>query len=194
MILNSKKIKKEIKRGNIIYFPDNGNIGINSIDVTLNRKLLTYTPIKIKYSKKLKSFVVKPKKNKTFIDMKKENKVYEIDIPEEGLYLSPGILYLGTTNEKVGSDKYIPMYEGRSSMARLGIQSHISAGFGDIGFKSNWTLEITVVHSTKIYPNIRIGQVYFHKTNKKGNKKYNGKYINQEKPTASKSYLDFKGV
>jgi len=196
-VLLAHEIEKEIKKGNIFVKPFNKkNLAINSIDVTLNNKLYTYEPVKVFYSEKLKSFVAaKYEEDSILLDMKKENKVYEVIIPEEGLVLLPGILYLGSTNEKAGSDKYIPMYEGRSSMARLGIQSHISAGFGDLGFKSNWTLEIAVVHRIKIYPNIRIGQVYFHKVEKeslKQAKKYIGKYVNQEEATASKSYEDFK--
>jgi dCTP deaminase len=79
-------------------------------------------------------------------------------------------------------------------MARLGIESHISAGFGDIGFVGNWTLEITVVHPIKIYPGMRIGQVYFHEVSQKHNLpqyRYKGKYKHQiTGPQESLAYLD----
>ena len=132
---------------------------------------------------------------KDYLDCKELNSVHVIEIPEEGYILEPGILYLGSTIEKVGSSHYIPMYEGRSSMARLGIQSHLSAGFGDVGFASNWTLEITVVHRTKIYANMRIGQVYFHQIDTNSNEKsnwYKGKYSEQVLPQESLSHIDFQ--
>lgn len=124
---------------------------------------------------------------------KKPNKTQTIDIPQDGIILLPQRLYLASTIEAIGSDHFIAMYEGRSSMARLGIQSHISAGFGDVGFKSRWTLEITVIHPVKVYPGMRIGQIYFHRINSKANEpqhRYHGKYTNQSDPQESKSYLD----
>lgn len=127
------------------------------------------------------------------LDVRKENKTLSFEIPEDGLILRPGVLYLGYTMEEIGSDYFLPMYEGRSSMARLGIESHISAGFGDVGFKSQWTLEIQVVHPIKVYAGMRIGQVYFHEISSFYNKpkwRYQGKYASQSGPQASKSYLD----
>lgn len=129
------------------------------------------------------------------MDCKTLNPTKNIVIPPEGFILQPNVLYLGTTEEKVGSDFYVSMYDGRSSMARLGISSHLSAGFGDIGFKTNWTLEITVVHPTKIYPRMTIGQVFFHKIDPNYNtvkNRYNGKYQNQTDAQESLSHLDFK--
>jgi dCTP deaminase len=194
-ILLSKEIKQEVENGNIFIEPFmEENLAINSIDVTLSKKIKTYIECEIIFSEKYKSFIINPiDKNFYFLDMKIKNKVYEYEIPESGLILTPNVLYLGSTNEKAGSDKFVPMYEGRSSMARLGVQSHISAGFGDIGFKSNWTLEIVVVHPVKFYPNVRIGQVYFQNINVSFNNNdlYNGKYINQNKAKESYLYKDF---
>ncbi len=208
-LLLADKIKKEILSGNILAEPFiEKNLSINSIDVTLYNKLVTYVELKFVRDKNGNLWVKRKNPFKDllnklflcisspfFIDMKKENKIYEFDIPKEGIVLTPGILYLGSTVEKVGSSKFVPMYEGRSSMARLGVQSHISAGFGDLGFQSNWTLEINVVHPVKFYQNIRIGQVFFHEaeiSNEEDLKKYSGKYTEQSGPQASKSYLDFK--
>ena len=129
-----------------------------------------------------------------YLDYRKENAVKNVLINEnDGLILQPGILYIGNTIESAGSDKYIPMYEGRSSMARLGIQSHISAGFGDVGFKSQWTLEIRVVHPVKVYSGMRIGQIFFHRINLDYNLEtnlYRGKYLNQSGPQPSLSFKD----
>ena len=201
-VLLGSTIIDEVKNGRIIIEPFiEENIGPNSIDVTLSNKLLTYVKCEIHKDENGINYVKKlsDSRGESFLDMASDNRIYELEIPDDGLVLIPGILYLGSTNEKAGSDYYIPMYEGRSSMARLGIQSHLSAGFGDIFFKSNWTLEITVVHPTKIYPNTRFGQVYFHEVNEDARKQlissekyYKGKYTNQSGPQKSKSYLDFQ--
>jgi dCTP deaminase len=206
-ILVKNEIIEAIKRGdissngykieNVEEWIKNHNIGPNSIDVTLNKKIKTYVPIKIaRYYDTYKVILDKDfdPHNEFYLDIKKQNKTYEYEIPDEGLILQPGILYLGATNEAIGSSSFVPMYEGRSSMARLGIQSHISAGFGDIGFDGAWTLEIITVHPVKIYPNIRIGQVYFMKVDQSEIKDnfYKGKYNNYLTPQESKSYLDFQ--
>ena len=193
-ILLAKEIEEKVNKGDILIEPFiKENLAINSIDVRLSPQIMTYIPLYFIYNEELKTWETEKIKDNVILDMGKENKTYLYDIPKEGLILEPGILYLGSTIEKAGSSKYIPMYEGRSSMARLGIQSHISAGFGDLGFQSNWTLEINVVHRVKILPGIRIGQIYFHKITDKleGNTLYKGKYINQKGPTASQSFKDF---
>lgn len=154
------------------------NIGPNSYDVTLGDTLCVYDMNKC-----------------GFLDCKKQNPIITIVIPDDGLILVPNTLYLGHTIEKIGSDHYVPLYEGRSSMGRLGILSHISAGFGDVGFKDQWTLEITVVHPVKIYKGMRIGQVYFNDVNQSYNveeNRYHGKYIEQSGPQPSKSHIDFE--
>lgn len=176
-ILLKKEIKKKFKSGEIHISPFNKEqLGPNSYDVYLSNKLLVY-----------KNF---PLKLDTY------NETEEIILNENTPFvLQPGVLYLGSTVEEIGSDYYIPMYEGRSSMARLGIQSHISAGFGDVGFKSQWTLEIMVAHPVEIKANVKIGQIYFNTINNKKNKRknrYHGKYATQSGPTSSLSFLDYK--
>lgn len=201
-ILLGHKIEEEINSGGIFAEPFvKENLSINSIDVTLSNILKTYVKLEIYKNHYGDNVLDLHKSHKAYLDrdcldLKRDNETFELIIPEEGLILTPGILYLGSTKEKIGSDKFVPMYEGRSSMARLGIQSHISAGFGDLGFKSNWTLEINLVHPVKIYPNIRIGQVFFHNVDLPEDEsilaKYKGKYNDQVGPQSSKSYLDFK--
>lgn len=180
-ILLKEEIAKKYNDGLILIEPYNPEqLGPNSYDVKLSSTIKVYSGNMVS--------------GEMVLDVKKNNHTLTMTIPEEGIVLRPGILYLASTIEAIGSDYYVPMYEGRSSMARLGIQSHISAGFGDIGFKQNWTLEIVVVHPIKIYAGMRIGQVYFHAVNEKYNLKtnhYNGKYKHQQDPQQSKSYLDF---
>ena len=75
--------------------------------------------------------------------------------------MQPGELYKGNIVERVSTDKYISAVDGRSSIGRLGILIHATAGFGDIGFDGNYTLEIFCVKPVRIYPDMLIGQIYF---------------------------------
>lgn len=128
------------------------------------------------------------------LDLKKQNKIETTYIIKDNVVLLPGLFYLGSTNEICGSEKFVPMYEGRSSTARLGLQSHISAGFGDIGFINKWTLEINVLMPLKIYPNFRIGQVYFYDIKKDIKVElYKGKYCENNEAKESLIYKDFNG-
>lgn len=109
-----------------------------------------------------------------------------------GFCLRPGVLYLGHTVEVAGSEVYVPCIEGRSSLARLGVQVHISAGFGDVGFVNQWTLEITTVVPVKLYPGMRIAQVYFYEV-AGASKQYAGKYRARTLgPQPSQIWRDFE--
>jgi len=188
MLLTGKAIQAAVDAGEIVISPFTpAHLSPNSYDVTLNRTLLVYDLTE-----------------RGCLDVKRENPTLEFNIPAEGFVLQPGTLYIGMTNECATSHRYIPMFEGRSSMGRLGINTHITAGFGDIGWGferrpdgsihcnlPTWTLEITVVHPVRIYPDIRIGQVFF--AEPKGEIEwYKGKYGNQRKPQASRAFQDFK--
>lgn len=76
--------------------------------------------------------------------------------------LRPGQLYLGRTMEFTQTNNLVPMLEGRSSIGRLGLFIHITAGFGDVGFKGYWTLEISCIHPVRIYPGVEICQIFYH--------------------------------
>jgi dCTP deaminase len=172
VILTGDEIYNEFCKGKIYISPFNvSNLGPNSYDITLSNKLLIY--------------------HNSLLDMKKEEPVAQIVIPEDGMIIYPGTLYLGETLETTSSEDYITILEGRSSVGRLGISIHSTAGFGDLGFSGTWTLEISCVQPVKIYPNIRIGQVYF--TLPKGvvDAHYNGKYQNQTGPQPSRLWEDF---
>jgi dCTP deaminase len=71
-------------------------------------------------------------------------------------------LYLGRTVEYTKTTNLVPMLEGRSSVGRLGLFVHITAGFGDVGFAGYWTLEMFCIQPVIIYPNIEICQIYYH--------------------------------
>lgn len=114
------------------------------------------------------------------LDPKKDNPVIDIEIPEEGYVLRPGVLYLGTTEEYTETIGLIPNIDGRSTTGRLGIEIHRTAGFGDNGFKGKWTLEITVTHPVIVYAGMEIGQIYYEEINGDSSMLYNGKYQNQK--------------
>lgn len=173
-MLTGKEIIKNVFNGRIRIDPFViGNVGPNSVDLTLSPKLRYYT-----------SEIIEPKS---------DNATSEITIPEYGYVLDPHKLYLGSTNELTGSSFYVPMLHGRSSMARLGICAHISAGLGDLGWFGQWTLEMWSPVAVRIYPNMRLCQVTFDEASGELCQ-YEGKYQGQIGPTASKMFLDKQNV
>lgn len=122
------------------YNPD--NLNPNSYNLTLHDELLTYEEV--------------------VLDMRKSNRVRRIQIPAEGLVLEPSRLYLGRTVERTETHNLVPMIEGRSSIGRLGLFVHVTAGFGDVGFKGFWTLEMFAIQPIRIYPGISICQIFYH--------------------------------
>lgn len=143
MMLVDSDILKYRKDGLIIIDPWNEKqLGSNSYDLTLGRRLLVYTS--------------------KVLDAKKDNPHKIIEIPDNGFTMLCGELYLGSTIEytKAHCD-LIPQVEGTSSAGRLGIQVHMTAGFGDAGFAGHWTLELTCVKPVIIYPGMPIAQLYY---------------------------------
>ena len=143
MILSDKSILEKIENGEIVIEPfDRACLGSNSYDVHLSKYLAVYAD--------------------AVLDAKKHNQVHEIVIPEEGFVIEPGILYLGVTEEYTESHSTVPFLEGKSSVGRLGIDIHATAGKGDVGFCNAWTLEISCVQPVRIYAGMPIGQlIYF---------------------------------
>jgi dCTP deaminase len=128
------------------------------------------------------------------LDMAHDNPTDEIEIPETGLVLFPNTLYLGSTAEYTETHGFLPCLETKSSLARLGLSCHLSAGFGDHGFSNYWTYEITVVHPLRVYAGKRIAQIVYD-TLVGEHAPYAGRYQDQDaaesKPTASKVWQDF---
>ena len=172
-MLTAHEILRQQKKGNIEITPfDMDCLNPNSYNVHLSNKLKVYN-------------------NNAVLDLKGTNSDFrEITIPEDGLILLPNTLYIGSTVEKISSDKYISAIDGRSSVGRLGMQVHLTAGFGDIGFSGTYTFEIVVTQPLRVYPNFKIAQVYFEKPVGKVNFLYKGRYQNQSGPTMSRSSMD----
>ncbi|MFD2998794.1 dCTP deaminase [Pontibacter toksunensis] len=143
MILTDKQILAEIDKGTILVEPFNRDcLGTNSYDVHLGRYLATYKD--------------------EVLDARKHNEIDISEIPEEGYVLRPGTLYLGVTLEYTETHAHVPFLEGKSSVGRLGIDIHATAGKGDVGFCNTWTLEISVSHPVRVYYAMPIGQlIYF---------------------------------
>lgn len=143
MILSDKKILEALDRGEIVIEPfKRACLGTNSYDVHLGASLATYKD--------------------TVLDAKKHNEIDNFEIGEEGFVLQPGVLYLGVTEEYTETHHAVPFLEGKSSIGRLGIDIHATAGKGDVGFCNHWTLEISCVHPVRVYKGMPIGQlIYF---------------------------------
>jgi dCTP deaminase len=172
MILSGKEIKREIGKGINIEPFNESQLNPNSYNLKLHNELMVYSaPV---------------------LDMKKPNPVEPLTIPEEGLLLETGKLYLGRTVEKTETSKFVPMLEGRSSIGRLGLFIHVTAGFGDIGFNGFWTLEIFCVQPIRIYAGVDICQIFYHTIEGDYDTYSNGKYQNNTGIQASMLYKDFK--
>ena len=142
MILSGQQIESRID-DDIIIDPYNPNqLNSNSVNLTLHDELMTYEEV--------------------VLDMRKANRVRRIPIPQDGYVLKPNQLYLARTVERTETHNLVPMLEGRSSVARLGLFINATGGFGDVGFCGYWTLQMFAVQPLRIYPGIPICQIFYH--------------------------------
>lgn len=114
MILSGREIVRHMGEEIIIDPFDPKKVNPNSYNLTLSDELMVY--------------------DNHELDMKKKNTGHLLHIPEEGILLEPNKLYLGRTREYTKTKCFVPMLEGRSSIGRLGLFIHVTAGFGDVGF------------------------------------------------------------
>lgn len=142
MILSGREIVRHMGEEIIIRPFDMSKVNPNSYNLTLADELMVYENHEL--------------------DMKKRNEGRLLHIPEEGIVLQPNKLYLGRTREYTRTKCFVPMLEGRSSIGRLGLFIHVTAGFGDVGFSGYWTLEMFCVQPIRIYAGVEICQIYFH--------------------------------
>jgi len=177
MILSDAMIQIAISKGEIVIEPyDSACLGTNSYDVHLSKYLAIYTS--------------------EVLDAKLPNEITQFEIPEEGIVLQPGVLYLGSTIEYTETHNTVPFLEGKSSVGRLGIDIHATAGKGDVGCCNHWTLEISCTQPVRVYAGMPIGQlIYFQVAgeisryyNTKPDAKYNERTI---KPMESKMWKNF---
>lgn len=164
MILTDQEILNYMEKGLIKIEPFNLScLGTNSYDVHLGSTLALY--------------------DSDILDAKVHNKIKSFEIPDEGYVLMPDQFYLGVTQEYTETHAHVPFLEGKSSIGRLGIDIHATAGKGDVGFCNHWTLEISVKKPVRVYKNMPIGQVIYFEIkgeiinayNKKPSAKYNAR-------------------
>ena len=172
MILSGKEIALRIGNDIIIDPYDKNKLNPNSYNLSLHDELLVYDNLPL--------------------DMKNENRFKKLPIPKDGLLLEPDRLYLGRTIEYTETHNLVPMLEGRSSVGRLGLFIHVTAGFGDVGFKGFWTLEIFCIQPIKIYSDVEVCQIYYHTIKGEYEEYSSGKYQNNKGIQPSLLYRDFK--
>ena len=155
MILSGQEISARLG-GDISIEPFNpDSLNPNSYNLTLHDELMVYEEL--------------------VLDMAKPNRVRRLTIPPEGIVLSPNQLYLGRTAERTETHNLVPQIEGRSSVGRLGLFVHVTAGFGDVGFCGYWTLEMFAVQPVRIYAGVPICQIFYHELTGKFDE-YDSKY------------------
>lgn len=141
MILSGNEIIKNLGTNIIIEPFVRENVNPNSYNLRLYNELMIY--------------------EEDVLDASKKNKTKSIIIPSDGYVLQPGQLYLGRSLEYTETHGFVPILQGRSSIGRLGVTVHITAGFGDVGFCGYWTMQLTCIKPTKIYPQMKISQIYY---------------------------------
>jgi dCTP deaminase len=143
MILSDSGIRAAIEAREIVIEPfDPDSLGSNSYDVHLGRWLAVYED--------------------EILDARRHNRVRHFEIPDDGYVLLPLRTYLAATLEYTETHRHVPFLEGKSSVGRLGIDIHATAGKGDVGFCNHWTLEISVAQPVRVYIGMPIAQlIYF---------------------------------
>ena len=171
MILSGREIEARLGKTIFIDPYDPARLNPNSYNLRLHDELMVYS--------------------REPLDMATPNPTEGMRLPAEGLVLDPGRLYLGRTMEYTETHGVVPMLEGRSSVGRLGLFIHVTAGFGDVGFKGFWTLEIFCVQPIRIYPGTEICQIYYHSIEGEYQEYSSGKYQGNQGIQPSLLYREF---
>ena len=177
-ILGDSEIKRAIACGDIEIDPfEPAHVNPASVDLTLGDEVVTYVGA---------SGVV-------ILDAKAEPLTVKRRMPAAGFDLFPFVGYLMHTRERIFTRKYVPVLDGKSSVGRLFMSVHETAGFGDPGFDGQYTLEVTVVHPLRVYPGMQIAQMRFHTIVGEVEKPYAGNYTGEaaKGPVASRCYRQF---
>jgi len=186
MILSDGDIKKALRDRKLVIEPfDEGCVQPSSYDLKLANEVRVFDNHKAGE-----------------IDVRKKQDVSrKIEISGEGFVLHPGEFILGSTVEgfKIPTD-LAGKLEGKSSLARLGLVIHATAGYVDPGFEGQLTFEISNISRLpiRLYGGMKVAQICFVKMSSPaqipyGSKKLGSKYFGQKGPTASKVYLNFSG-
>lgn len=189
-ILSDKTIKEYLEEGKIVIDPlkDEQQIQPSSVDMRLGDEFKVFKVIR-----------------KPYIDPKDEEDIAEYmessTVPEgEAFIIHPNEFALATTQEYVKvPDDLVARVEGRSSMGRIGVTMHVTAGYVDPGFEGRITLEISNIGAMPValYPGQRVCQLVFETMTTPaelpyGHPKRNSKYMKQLKPESSRVKLDYE--
>ena len=186
MLLSDRDIRSQISAGRVGLDPwDPAMVQPSSVDVRLDRYFRLFDNHKY-----------------PFIDPAEDQPdlTHLIEVaPDEAFVLHPGEFVLGSTFEQVTlPGDLAARLEGKSSLGRLGLLTHSTAGFIDPGFSGHVTLELSNVATLpiKLWPGMKIGQLCFFQLsspaeNPYGSEKYGSHYQGQRGPTASKSFSRF---
>jgi dCTP deaminase len=186
VLLSDRDILAEIEAGRIVMDPwEEAMIQPSSIDVRLDRFFRVFD--NHKYA------TIDPA-----VDQSELTRQVETE-GEEPFILHPGEFVLGSTYEAVTlPDNIAARVEGKSSLGRLGLLTHATAGFVDPGFSGHVTLELANVATLpiKLYPGMKIGQFCFFRLTSPsdhpyGSAKYGSRYQGQRGPTPSRSFQNF---
>lgn len=170
MILTGNEIAKNHQDKKIVITNFNPhNLSTNSYDLSLGPRLIRYT--------------------EPVLDPFKDNPYEIIEIPPEGYLLKSGEFVLGESNEKLGSNNFVPIIHGKSSTARLGLFVHITADLIDIGSIGKTTFQLFATLPILLKKGMKVGQASFWQPVGEISL-YEGKYQNSDGPIASKAYLD----
>ncbi len=186
MIFSDRTIKEAIAAGRIEIDPyDPGNVQPSSIDLRVDRFFRVFENHRYTH--------IDPRTHQPHLTKKVEVE------PDGRFMLHPGEFVLGSTFERVRlADDIVARLEGKSSLGRLGLLIHSTAGFVDPGFDGYLTLELANVANLPIaiYPEMKIGQISFYQMSTAadhpyGSKGAGSKYQGQRGPTASRIHQDF---
>ncbi|MEY2634761.1 MAG: hypothetical protein RIS75_701 [Actinomycetota bacterium] len=186
MLLSDRDIRAEIESGRIGLEPfDPAMVQPASVDIRLDRFFRTFENHRYQF--------IDPREDQP--DMTRPLEVR----PDEPFVLHPGEFVLGSTFEVVTlPDDVAARVEGKSSLGRLGLLTHATAGFIDPGFSGHVTLELSNVANLPVtlWPGMKIGQLCFIKMSSSsehpyGSSVYGSRYQNQRGPTASRSFQNF---
>lgn len=161
-VLVDRDILEAMDRGAIVIDPfDRACLGTNSYDVHLAPTLRVYSRGErhVRLVDGAAMMFDEP------LDTRASRETVDIRIPSDGFVLLPNRLYLASTVERTESHEHVPMLNGRSSIGRLGLSIHVTAGTGDVGFCGPWTMELFVVGMPlRVHAGDPIGQLLWLKT------------------------------
>ncbi len=212
MILSGNEIRRQVQEGRIEitpFRPDHVNdevvtpefVNPASVDLTLGDEIGVYSDwVDIPFHPGQQSTLNFVEDGRFFraldrvFDIKEKPDLVRFKISsEKGWVLRPGIGYLAHTVERVKTDFFVPVLDGKSSIGRMFVKIHETAGYGDPHFNGQYTLEVTAMHPIRIYPGMRFCQIRFHKI--AGDvTPYDGNYTGEDArgPVASKAWRQFK--